>query len=43
MARQWLRQLVQVIRYPIDLFDIYLGENFEKAVSDQVAFYKKHL
>ena len=28
---------------PIDHFDIYLGEHFEKAVSDQLEFFKKHL
>jgi fermentation-respiration switch protein FrsA (DUF1100 family) len=38
-----LGNLAEVIRYPIDHFDIYLGDNFEKAVSDQVDFFKKHL
>jgi fermentation-respiration switch protein FrsA (DUF1100 family) len=33
----------QVVRYPIDHFDIYRGTHFERAVSDQVAFFKKHL
>ncbi len=33
----------QAIYYPIGHFDIYSGENFEKAVSDQVEFFKKHL
>jgi len=33
----------EVIRYPIGHFDIYLGDNFEKAVNDQLAFFKKHL
>ncbi|MFB0517199.1 MAG: alpha/beta hydrolase, partial [Candidatus Neomarinimicrobiota bacterium] len=42
-AEQRLGQLAEVIRYPIDHFDIYLGENFEKAVSDQLEFFKKHL
>jgi hypothetical protein len=28
---------------PIDHFDIYLGENFEKTVSDHLDFFKKHL
>ena len=29
--------------YPIGHFDIYTGDNFERAVSDQVQFFKKHL
>jgi len=33
----------EVIRYPIGHFDIYLGDNFEKAVNDQIVFFKKHL
>lgn len=33
----------EVIRYPIDHFDVYLGENVERAVADQVEFYKRHL
>ena len=33
----------EVIRYPIGHFDIYFGENFEKAVEDQLAFFKRHL
>ncbi len=42
-AQQRLGNLARVIRYPIDHFDIYLGEHFEKAVSDQFEFFKKHL
>lgn len=42
-AGRRLGKLAEVIRYPIDHFDIYLGDNFEKAVSDQLAFLKKHL
>ena len=38
-----LGKLAEVIHYPIDHFDIYLGENFEKSVSDQLNFFKKHL
>jgi fermentation-respiration switch protein FrsA (DUF1100 family) len=38
-----LGKLAQVIKYPIGHFDIYTGENFEKAVSDQLEFFKKHL
>ena len=38
-----LGELAQVKKYPIGHFDIYLGENFEKAVSDQIEFLKKHL
>jgi len=33
----------EVIRYPIDHFDIYTGENFEKSVNDQLSFFRKHL
>jgi hypothetical protein len=33
----------EVIHYPIDHFDIYRGANYEQAVTDQVAFFKKHL
>ena len=33
----------EVIRYPIGHFDIYFGENLEKALADQLAFFKKHL
>jgi fermentation-respiration switch protein FrsA (DUF1100 family) len=29
-------------KYPIGHFDIYMGENLEKAVNDQIAFFKKH-
>jgi fermentation-respiration switch protein FrsA (DUF1100 family) len=38
-----LGKLAEVIHYPIAHFDIYTGDNFEKAVNDQLAFYKKHL
>jgi fermentation-respiration switch protein FrsA (DUF1100 family) len=33
----------EAIYYPIGHFDIYIGDNFEKAVSDQLEFFKKHL
>ena len=42
-AEKRLGKLAEVISYPIDHFDIYLGDNFEKAVSDQLDFFKKHL
>ncbi|MFA5374463.1 MAG: alpha/beta hydrolase [Dehalococcoidia bacterium] len=38
-----LGKLVEVIHYPIGHFDIYRGKNFETAVNDQIAFFKKHL
>ena len=38
-----LGQYAEVKIYPIGHFDIYVGEGFEKAVSDQIAFFKKHL
>ena len=33
----------QVEHYPVGHFDIYLGEAFERAVADQVAFLTRHL
>jgi fermentation-respiration switch protein FrsA (DUF1100 family) len=42
-AQKLLGQHGKVIRYPINHFDIYLGDNFERAVNDQVAFFSKHL
>ena len=38
-----LRKHAEVKRYPIGHFDIYVGENFERAVSDQLDFLRKHL
>jgi len=38
-----LRKYAEVKHYPIGHFDIYTGENFEKSVSDQIEFFKKHL
>ena len=38
-----LGQYGEVIHYPCGHFDIYLGENLEKSLADQVAFFKKHL
>lgn len=37
-----LGNYAEVKEYPIGHFDIYTGENFEKAVNDQIAFFKKH-
>ena len=42
-AERLLGQHGQVIRYPIDHFDIYQGDNFETAVDDQVRFFRNHL
>ena len=42
-ASRLLGERGEVIRYPIDHFDIYLGDDFERAVGDQVIFFKKHL
>jgi dienelactone hydrolase len=39
---QILGEYAEVKHYPIGHFDIYRGEHFEKAVSDQIAFFKKH-
>lgn len=33
----------EVKRYPIGHFDVYVGDGFERAVSDQLAFFAKHL
>jgi len=38
-----LRKYAEVKHYPIGHFDIYIGSNFEKSVSDQLDFFKKHL
>ena len=38
-----LGKYAEAIYYPIGHFDIYIGDNFEKAVSDQLEFFKKHL
>jgi uncharacterized protein len=38
-----LKELAEVIHYPIGHFDIYRGRNFEIAVNDQIAFFRKHL
>jgi hypothetical protein len=38
-----LGKYAEVKHYPIGHFDIYVGDNFEKSVSDQLAFLKKHL
>ena len=38
-----LRNYAEVKRYPIGHFDIYIGDSFEKSVSDQLEFFKKHL
>jgi len=42
-AADRLGKLAEVIRYPIGHFDIYRGDNFERAVNDQIAFFRKHL
>jgi fermentation-respiration switch protein FrsA (DUF1100 family) len=38
-----LGKYAEAIYYPIGHFEIYIGNNFKKAVSDQLAFLKKHL
>lgn len=45
-AKETEKQLgkhAEVIHYPIGHFDIYVGDDFEKSVHDQLAFFKKHL
>jgi hypothetical protein len=38
-----LNKYADVKSYPIGHFEIYTGDNFEKAVSDQLDFFRKHL
>ena len=38
-----LGKYAEAIYYPIGHFDIYVGDNFEKSVSDQIKFLNKHL
>jgi len=38
-----LRTYAEVKRYPIGHFDIYMGSNFEKSISDQLDFFERHL
>ena len=33
----------EIVSYPIGHFDIYLGEAFEQAIADQLAFLQKHV
>ena len=35
--------LTTVKRYPIGHFDLYLGEDFNRSVSDQIEFFEQHL
>jgi fermentation-respiration switch protein FrsA (DUF1100 family) len=42
-ARERVGDRGQIIRYPIDHFDIYLGHDFERAANDQVEFFRKYL
>ncbi|NIO03529.1 MAG: alpha/beta fold hydrolase [Proteobacteria bacterium] len=38
-----LGKYAEVKHYPIGHFDIYIGDNFERSVSDQLGFFEKHL
>jgi len=38
-----LGNYAEVNHYPIGHFDIYFSDNFEKSVSDQLEFFRKHL
>jgi hypothetical protein len=42
-AEKELKKYADVKSYPIGHFDIYTGDNFERAVSDQLDFFRKHL
>ena len=41
-AEKILGSYAEVKKYPIGHFDIYMGEDFEKAVNDQIEFFKRH-
>jgi acetyl esterase/lipase len=38
-----LRKYAELKRYPIGHFDIYVGDDFERAVCDQLDFFNRHL
>lgn len=38
-----LGERLEIVHNPIDHFDIYLGEHFEKAIEEQIAFFGEHL
>ena len=40
-TKEELRKYAKVIQYPIGHFEIYAADDFEKAVSDQLEFFKK--
>jgi len=40
---EMLGELGTEIRYPIGHYDIYFGEYFEKSITDEITFLKKHL
>jgi len=42
-AAEILGEYAEVKKYPIDHFDIYSGEHFERSVSDQIDFFQRHL
>jgi hypothetical protein len=37
------RMGAEIKRYPVGHFDIYRGEPFERAVADQIEFFRRHL
>jgi fermentation-respiration switch protein FrsA (DUF1100 family) len=41
--KEILGEKAEVLHYLIGHFDIYKGDHFEKAVSDQITFFKRHL
>jgi hypothetical protein len=42
-SQKELEKYAEVKHYPIVHFDIYIRDNLEKSVSDQLEFFKKHL
>jgi len=42
-VRKHLKESAEVVHYPVEHFDMYLGQSFEMSVRDQVVFLKRHL
>ncbi len=42
-AAERLGELAELIEYPCGHFDIYGGEHFDRAVADQIAFFRRNL
>jgi hypothetical protein len=42
-ARKRLGERAEVIHYPVGHFDVYLGDNLETSVRDQISFLTTYL